>query len=682
MTRRKRFFRLLILGIMLLGMLIFTLPAMPAAAATITGGLYPSAGPIGAVVTVNGTGFNAGAYYIFFNTVNVTAGGVAVGADGVLIATFTVPTGFSPLPGYNVYPVTVQTSSIYNASTIVATETFTVTTEPVVSINPATEFVAKTVTVSGTGYTYNSNITIYFDALQVGSAQSNASGTFSGAVITVPESTYGIHTIKATDAGGNYDTITFNTKQSMTINPTTGMVGGTVNVRGTGFRANREMSVTYKGIPVTTTPATLTTNTSGSFNATFIVPSGGSGASTVEVSDGAYTASASFTTSITMSTNQTTGPVGTSVTVTGKGFQPNVAVSVTWDGAAVANAPTDNTGSFSYQLAVPPSASGTHQIGVNDGAGNVKSANFAVTSTATFSGSSGTGGSKVTVSGTGFAASSNLTITFDGKSISNASTDATGTFSKEFAVPAMAKGTYKMEISDGVNKKSADYTVITSFDINKTTGNIGTEVTASGTGFNGAVTIKYDTATVATTTAATGTGDFSVTFKVPVSVGGAHTITGTDGINNIQKAFTMETEPPPVPTMLLPIDDEKAEAQPIFSWAAVSDPSGLTYTFQLADDASFTTLVLEKKGLTTPTYALSKIEKLESTKKEAPYYWRVKAIDGASNEGAWSTPWSFYVGGGLSLDLPTWARYLLLAVGALIVGVIGFLLGKKSAYSY
>ena len=90
--------------------------------------------------------------------------------------------------------------------------------------------------------------------------------------------------------------------------------------------------------------------------------------------------------------------------------------------------------------------------------------------------------------------------------------------------------------------------------------------------------------------------------------------------------------------------------------------------------------MLKKEGLTSSEYTITKEEKLESTKKEAPYYWQVKAIDGASNESEWSTPGSFYVGFQWP-ELKGWLLFLVIGVGALLIGLFGFWLGRRTAYS-
>ena len=88
--------------------------------------------------------------------------------------------------------------------------------------------------------------------------------------------------------------------------------------------------------------------------------------------------------------------------------------------------------------------------------------------------------------------------------------------------------------------------------------------------------------------------------------------------------------------------------------------------------------VLEKKGLAGSEYTMTEMETLPALEEKAAYYWRVKAIDGASNEGVWSAPRSFRIASGFAL--PDWAKYTLIGVGAVLVGLLGFWLGRRSVY--
>ena len=214
-------------------------------------------------------------------------------------------------------------------------------------------------------------------------------------------------------------------------------------------------------------------------------------------------------------------------------------------------------------------------------------------------------------------------------------------------------------------------------------GNVATTLTVSGIGFifDGIVTIKYDDIQVAIATS-NDNGAFSITFDVPASIGGNHTITTSDGSNIIKCIFTMESEAPPTPGLLLPEETNRAEAETYFNWEDVTDDSlPVTYTLQIATNADFTpaSIVLEKEGLTDSDYTITEEERLEPTKKEAPYYWRVKAIDSASNESEWSAPGLFYIIGGFAW--PSWIIHLWWGLGALGAGFLGFWLSKRTAYA-
>jgi hypothetical protein len=144
----------------------------------------------------------------------------------------------------------------------------------------------------------------------------------------------------------------------------------------------------------------------------------------------------------------------------------------------------------------------------------------------------------------------------------------------------------------------------------------------------------------------------------------------------LQTKFSMETTPPPTPSGLTPTALYRENSRPVFTWQAVTDPSGVSYHLQIAGDANFDTIVMEKEGLTTTQYIVPKSEKLKAAGKESPYYWRVKAIDLASNEGQWSTPDSFYVS-----FIAEWLKYTLIAlsviVGAILVFWMGMITGRR-----
>jgi hypothetical protein len=76
-----------------------------------------------------------------------------------------------------------------------------------------------------------------------------------------------------------------------------------------------------------------------------------------------------------------------------------------------------------------------------------------------------------------------------------------------------------------------------------------------------------------------------------------------------------------------------------FKWQGVSDPSGITYSLEIANNLNFFPLRpdLRRYDLTDTSCTV--------TMTPGVYFWRVKAIDGADNESEWSlSPLAFEVG--------------------------------------
>ena len=399
------------------------------------------------------------------------------------------------------------------------------------------------------------------------------------------------------------------------------------------------------------------------------------------------------------------GPVGTEVEITGVDFADREDITVKYDGEEAdivgGDEETDHHGEFQCSIIVPESIAGEHTITVSDVTGSEASATFTVEAEVAISPTTRAAGDEVTVTGTGFGGEKGVTITLNGEGVVTSppsiETDGYGNFTASFEVPDVAGTTYDVEVEDDDgNKDEAEFTesIATEVSISLATsqaspGHVGMNITIGGVGFeaDSQITITYATEpiVVATTISDAG-GAFSATLKVPQSEPGEHLITASDGTNTLAVTFIMESEAPPTPALLLPelLPEEasRAEAETYFYWEGVTDDSlPVTYTLQVATDDDFTSaaIVLEKEGLTDSEYAIAEEEKLEPRKKEAPYYWRVKAIDSASNESKWSAPGSFYIGG---FFWPSWIIHLWWGLGALGAGFLGFWLSKRTAYRY
>jgi hypothetical protein len=88
-------------------------------------------------------------------------------------------------------------------------------------------------------------------------------------------------------------------------------------------------------------------------------------------------------------------------------------------------------------------------------------------------------------------------------------------------------------------------------------------------------------------------------------------------------------------------------------------------------------LVLERASLSATKYTLTEADNLQPTKRNKPDYWRVRAIDGASNVGPWSNIRSFTVGA----PFPAWALWTIIGLGALIIALFAFWLGRRTKAS-
>jgi len=120
-----------------------------------------------------------------------------------------------------------------------------------------------------------------------------------------------------------------------------------------------------------------------------------------------------------------------------------------------------------------------------------------------------------------------------------------------------------------------------------------------------------------------------------------------------------------------------------FDWEDVTSESPpVTYILQIATDEDFTadSIILDKTELSESEYILTEMEELELASQETPYYWRIKAVNAALNEGEWTGVGEFYVTA--PFDFPTWALYTILGIGAVLIFGIGYWLGRRTAFYY
>jgi HSP20 family molecular chaperone IbpA len=390
----------------------------------------------------------------------------------------------------------------------------------------------------------------------------------------------------------------------------------------------------------------------------------------------------------------TEGPVGASVEVDGVGFDANDDIMVKFAGNKVNITGGDHrvksNGSFTSQIEVPESIAGVHTVEFSDDSGHSDQFQFTVDPSITLSPTRASVGEEVTVSGTGFDGDTDIFVYFNGAQIyvtGDSDTNSFGSFESRFVVPEIEPGSYYVKVEDdSFNDADAELEVGAGLTISPVTtasspGNIGDVVTVSGVGFkpDWEITITYTSEPVTFTTASLADGSFSYELIIPPSTSGEHLITASDGVSSKTAEFFVESTPPTAPLLVEPAADAKASAQAAFDWGEVTDDSlPISYELQVATNNQFTTesILVYKTGLTISNYTLTDDEKLESTDETAPYYWRVRAKDAASNASNWTSGSAFTVGA--SIQIKGWLLYVLIAVGAVAVFFLGVWIGRRS----
>lgn len=346
-----------------------------------------------------------------------------------------------------------------------------VCTPPVITLSRTSGSVGSSVTINGRCFSASSALTVTFDGAQVTtsplSPQSSASGGISGVSFSIPAHVAGSFRVTITDTNLNSATQFLTVLPALALSPTTGAVGTNVTLTGTGFGNTKPVTVYFNGTAVSTNPSPLTSSSSGSFNAVFQAPAAPGQAYIVQATDSLNnTASATFTIVATIHLDQSSGPVGTTIHVTGGGFLSNHSVTVTFDATTTSTTVTsDANGSFSAFLVVPSGPAGTYQVNATDGT-NSAQASFTIVPSLALLRTSGPAGTGVSVSGQGFAANSTISIAFDGSLVGTTpalvTTDANGGFSGvTFNVPTTAAtGVYPVQGTDASgNTGTATFTV-------------------------------------------------------------------------------------------------------------------------------------------------------------------------------------------------------------------------------
>ncbi len=308
------------------------------------------------------------------------------------------------------------------------------------------------------------NVTVYWDTpagTVLGSALAASDGSYA-INVTLPAAAFGNHLIVVNDGSGAQSAAIAIAAKLSTGLTFLALPGDSVTLTGTGFAPASAISLTFDSVSIA---PSATTDATGSFTATIVIPLGTALTATpyaIVATDAAtHTASTTITINyyVTVTPSGAISPVppGTTVTIAGR-ITPSTSYTLTIDSVTISTGASDVNGRLSSPYTLPLlTGQGSHTItltatGITPSPTATLTVGFAPQ--ITLSAASGVAGFTVTVStvtpGVGvapgaFDANANITLSFGTTVVNSTSTDsrfgpttAAGLISAQFAVPNLS----------------------------------------------------------------------------------------------------------------------------------------------------------------------------------------------------------------------------------------------------
>jgi len=447
-------------------LLILILPPLALADPAASISLSQSSGYCGDLIEATASVDVAGTYRVCWNSRtpdNVEGTFTASGAGNHTVE-FVVP---ETLKGtYAVYLTREDYSELARADFVLV---------PSVKIDPEEGPVGTAVAFSGCGFAASQDIQVSFlDTTSTGTANTVGTWTLSYTVPATPASGYTFE-VEFQEGTVWYDLVGtyFEVTPEITA-PSSGAVGQTIQVKGTGFASEEgdiEVTFTRQGTAVDVVAKdNISANDNGSWEATVVVPAVQGGSYDIDASGTSTRAGdvpdVSFTLGAGIMVEPGSAYVGDTITVTGGGFATGeTGVRVTLDGQDVATGITARTsGTWESSFVLPASAYGSHTISASGGiTASVAPATISTRAKIEdFSPSQGAPGDSVSLTGSGFSSNQGLTVTVGGVAVSgNMRTLSNGNVVINFQVPkGSIEGRQTVAVTDGGGATaSADFTV-------------------------------------------------------------------------------------------------------------------------------------------------------------------------------------------------------------------------------
>ncbi len=456
----------------------------------------------GAVVTFSGNGFASGEVVAVFSG-KANLGNFTTDASGAFMNAGQVTIAYNQAGGSANYTLSGVSSLATVNLTLGVGQLNTQLTPSTYYVLPFAPF-----TLAATGFAPGETVTLSDGTDSMATAVAGKDGTADFDAVSLAPNTLGSVSLTATGAtSGASATTTVGLGSyypSVTADNYYAQPGTTISLTGNGFAPGEDVDITAGD-----TTQTVTTDETGAYTASIVLPYGQTTAGLDIVSTGALS-DASNTLTITLAPfNIQVSPStyyatpGSPVTFSGSGFIPGETISTYRGKDAGTTVVADAKGNFtSSTFTLPFGVKATEYTiyGLTSGAvGTVDITLAQFYAGAQLSSYYGNGGSMVTVSGSGFAPNEAVALTSGTATLGNVTTDGFGAFSKAVAMPYAMPGQVPVTATGALSQTSAT----TSYTVAKVYNSVGLAsyavpagkaVTFTGSGFlaNEPVTVTND----------------------------------------------------------------------------------------------------------------------------------------------------------------------------------------------
>jgi len=458
------------------------------------------------------------------------------------------------------------------------------------SLSPISGPRGTVVTATGKGFSSTGTATVWLDADDDGlingteviqaTAVEVSAGAFTATFTADSDFSAGANTVNAIDGGGTADATaaTFTVTGNASASLTTAARGGAVKITLAQYSNGTITSITFGGVPADlSSPSTgSTTIASNAGSLTITIPSTTPLGTQVVAVASTGEATRSTTIEITccaapVTISPATAVAGQTITASGSGFtaSSNIA-SITVDGTAVAAAglvspttfagiTTDSSGNAVVSFKIPTTilTAGDFDVQLTDAAGRIGEATLTVPArTLTLDPATGKRGSTVTLTGTGYAATNSITISYKLSGATavavsaSATADSSGSWTGSVVVPSTANipstNTITATAATAGGSKTVDHAVPgATITIDPSSAKSGETVTLTGTDFPAFASVaQLDIGSIdarpSPAPSTDGDGNFSTTVLVPGLTAGTQAVIVNIGNISANTSLTVE----------------------------------------------------------------------------------------------------------------------------------------------